>query len=166
MGTVSCPFCPLELSRKWIEDEHAIAFADACPLTDGHTLVVPRKHVASTYELNAEEQAAAWELVAQVRARLLTWMRPDAFNIGVNDGLAAGQTNRTRSYPRYSPSQGSHPLDHRRECELLGRVVQPSASAEEIRFLSNVRRPKAVSRCVGTRSFPSQIVLGVLLSSW
>jgi diadenosine tetraphosphate (Ap4A) HIT family hydrolase len=42
--------------------------------------------------LNADEQAAVWSLVAQVRERLLTGMKPDAFNIGVNDGLAAGQT--------------------------------------------------------------------------
>ena len=87
-----CPFCSLDPSREWIENEHAIAFADAYPVTDGHTLVIPRKHVASIYELNADEQAAVWSLVAQVRERLLTGMKPDAFNIGVNDGLAAGQT--------------------------------------------------------------------------
>jgi len=89
---VFCPFCSLDPSREWIENEHAIAFADAYPVTDGHTLVIPRKHVASIYELNADEQAAVWSLVAQVRERLLTGMKPDAFNIGVNDGLAAGQT--------------------------------------------------------------------------
>lgn len=75
-----------------MQNEHAIAFLDAYPLTDGHTLVIPRKHVASIYELNAEEQAAVWSLVAQVREQPLTGMKPDAFNIGVNDGLAAGQT--------------------------------------------------------------------------
>jgi len=42
--------------------------------------------------LTAEEQAAAWSLVAEVRERLLTGLKPDAFNIGLNDGLAAGQT--------------------------------------------------------------------------
>jgi diadenosine tetraphosphate (Ap4A) HIT family hydrolase len=89
---VFCLFCSLDPSRNWIENEHAIAFADAYPVTDGHTLVIPRKHVASIYELNADEQSAVWVLVAQVRERLLTGLKPDAFNIGVNDGLAAGQT--------------------------------------------------------------------------
>jgi diadenosine tetraphosphate (Ap4A) HIT family hydrolase len=89
---MSCPFCSLDASRKWIEHEHAIAFADAYPVADGHTLVTPRKHVASIYELSADVQSAVWELVAQVRERLLVGLKPDGFNIGVNDGAAAGQT--------------------------------------------------------------------------
>jgi len=88
----SCPFCSLEPTRKWIENEHAIAFADAYPVTDGHTLVIPRLHVSSIYELNAEQQSAVWALVTEVRQRLLIGVKPDGFNIGVNDGLAAGQT--------------------------------------------------------------------------
>ena len=89
---MSCPFCLLNTTRKWIENEHAIAFPDAYPLTNGHMLVIPRKHVSSVYELTADEQSAVWDLVAEVRQRLLTGLTPDAFNIGVNDGLAAGQT--------------------------------------------------------------------------
>ena len=89
---MTCPFCSLDPSRKWVENEHALAFPDAYPLADGHTLVIPRKHVSSIYELTAEEQSAIWSLVAEVRNRLLTGLKPDAFNIGLNDGLAAGQT--------------------------------------------------------------------------
>ena len=88
----SCPFCSLDSTRRWIETEHAIAFADAFPVTEGHTLVIPRKHVGSIYELGIDEQAAVWALVAEIRERLLTGLKPDGFNIGVNDGLAAGQT--------------------------------------------------------------------------
>ncbi len=87
-----CPFCSLDSNRKWIENEHAIAFPDVYPVTDGHTLVIPRKHVTSIYELRGDERSAVWSLVAEVRQRLLTGLKPDAFNIGVNDGLAAGQT--------------------------------------------------------------------------
>ena len=87
-----CPFCSLERTLISAENEHAIAFADAHPVTDCHTLVIPRKHVGSIYELSGEEQSAIWDLVAEVRERLLTRLKADAFNIGVNDGLAAGQT--------------------------------------------------------------------------
>lgn len=87
-----CPFCTLAADRRWIEHAEAIAFPDAYPVTDGHTLVIPRKHVGSIYELTAEAQSAVWSLVAEVRTRLLTGLKPDAFNIGLNDGLAAGQT--------------------------------------------------------------------------
>jgi histidine triad (HIT) family protein len=70
----SCPFCSLDSSREWIENEHAIAFADAHPIADGHTLVIPRQHVSSVYKLSAAQQAAVWDLVAEVRQRLLKGM--------------------------------------------------------------------------------------------
>jgi diadenosine tetraphosphate (Ap4A) HIT family hydrolase len=87
-----CLYCSLDRARKWVENEHSIAFADSFPVADGHTLVTPRKHVGSIYELNAEEQSAVWDLVAEVRKRLLTDIKPGGFNIGVNEGPAAGQT--------------------------------------------------------------------------
>jgi diadenosine tetraphosphate (Ap4A) HIT family hydrolase len=87
-----CPFCLLDSAQIWIENEHAIAFADGHPVTEGHSLVSPRKHVRSIYELSLQEQFAIWDLVARIRERLLTDFKPDAFNIGVNDGVAAGQT--------------------------------------------------------------------------
>ncbi|HJU11675.1 MAG TPA: HIT family protein [Candidatus Binataceae bacterium] len=89
---MQCPFCSLDPSRKLIENDYAIASPDAFPVADGHTLVIPRQHVASIYELSADQQAAVWDLVAQVRNRLVAELKPDGFNIGVNDGLAAGQT--------------------------------------------------------------------------
>jgi diadenosine tetraphosphate (Ap4A) HIT family hydrolase len=75
-----------------IENEHAIAFPDAHPGTDGHTLVIPRQRASSIYELSAAQQAVVWDLVAEVRQKLLIGLKPDGFNIGVNDRLAAGQT--------------------------------------------------------------------------
>jgi diadenosine tetraphosphate (Ap4A) HIT family hydrolase len=89
---LSCPFCEIEPGRIWIETEDAIAFPDAYPVADGHMLVVPRKHVSTMYELTMPEQKAIWSLVGQVSERLLTGLKPDGFNIGFNDGLAAEQT--------------------------------------------------------------------------
>ena len=87
-----CPFCCLEESRILLESEFALAFLDAFPITQGHMLVVARRHVASLFDLPEEEQAAVWKLVALVRERMMTDRKPDGFNIGVNDGAAAGQT--------------------------------------------------------------------------
>lgn len=87
-----CAFCSLPPERILMESEHAIAFADAYPVTEGHTLVVPRRHVASIYELTGTEHAAIWTMVQDVRQELVARLHPDAFNIGVNDGVAAGQT--------------------------------------------------------------------------
>lgn len=88
----SCPFCNLDPGRIRLENEHAVAFRDSSPVTQGHTLVIPRRHVGSLYELSMDEQAAVWDLASRMRLELLGTMRPDGFNIGLNDGPAAGQT--------------------------------------------------------------------------
>lgn len=88
----SCPFCELRSSRITATSEYAIAFRDEFPLTEGHTLVVPRQHVDSIYALPAEVHVDLWALVMEVRRSLAKELNVNAFNIGVNDGIAAGQT--------------------------------------------------------------------------
>ena len=87
-----CPFCDRVKSSIHLENEFAVAFPDAFPIAEGHTLVVPKRHIASLFDLPEEEQAAVWKLVALVRAKLIGELKPDGFNVGVNDGMAAGQT--------------------------------------------------------------------------
>jgi diadenosine tetraphosphate (Ap4A) HIT family hydrolase len=92
MDQPGCPFCHLEKNRILLDSEFAVAFSDGFPVAQGHTLVIPKRHVASLFELPDEEQAAVWLLVAQVRALLLAELHPDGFNVGHNDDPAAGQT--------------------------------------------------------------------------
>jgi diadenosine tetraphosphate (Ap4A) HIT family hydrolase len=87
-----CPFCTLPAERVWLEGEGVVAAPDHYPATEGHTLVLPLRHVGSVWDLSLDEQFDLWELVAEVRERLAARYRPDGFTIGVNDGLAAGQT--------------------------------------------------------------------------
>lgn len=87
-----CPFCNLS-TDFWVGDsEHAIAFHDRYPISPLHTLVIPRRHVGSMFDLCDEERADLWQLVARVRHELTLSEGVDGFNIGVNDGPAAGQT--------------------------------------------------------------------------
>lgn len=65
---------------------------DGYPLTDGHALVIPRRHVATFFDTTAEERQAMLELLDEVKALLDARSRPDGYNIGFNDGVAAGQT--------------------------------------------------------------------------
>jgi diadenosine tetraphosphate (Ap4A) HIT family hydrolase len=92
MDQHDCPFCRLEKNRIRLENEFALAFLDGFPVAQGHTLVIPKRHAASLFELPEEEQAAVWKLVAQVRASLVAELQPDGFTVGVNDGTASGQT--------------------------------------------------------------------------
>ena len=86
------PFSPLAPDRVILTNDTAIAFYDAFPLSKGHALVVPLMPVISLAELDPEIQAEVWETVRQTRELLEEQYAPDGFNIGVNDGKAAGQT--------------------------------------------------------------------------
>jgi len=90
--TKDCPFCNFDPAKVWIQNEHAIDFNDSFPVSQGHTLIIPKKHVPSLFGLFEEVQKSLWTLVADVRNHLIEELNPDAFNIGVNDGEAAGQT--------------------------------------------------------------------------
>ncbi len=87
-----CPFCRIPTGGALLSNEAALAIPDAFPVCGGHTLVVPRAHVASVFDLPPAVQAQLWRLVADVRALLIEQFNARAFNVGVNDGLAAGQT--------------------------------------------------------------------------
>jgi diadenosine tetraphosphate (Ap4A) HIT family hydrolase len=88
----SCPFCNIEAKRLWLDNESAMAVWDGCPCAYGHVLVLPKRHVESIFELDQKELIALWELVVEAREMLEEKYHNDGFNIGVNDGQAAGQT--------------------------------------------------------------------------
>src|SRR5690606_5605397 len=85
-------FCTVDAPLIFAENPIGIAFPDAFPVAEGHTLVSPRKHVTSIFDLSESDQAQLWQLVAQTRAKLSKQFNPSGFNVGINDGEAAGQT--------------------------------------------------------------------------
>ena len=77
----------------WVaSNDLAFALRDNFPVSPGHTLVVPRRLVATWFEATREEQVAMLELVDVVKAALDAALQPDGYNVGFNAGLAAGQT--------------------------------------------------------------------------
>ncbi len=74
------------------ESRHAVAIGDRYPVSRGHTLVIPKVHSETLFAQSAEIQADIWRLVARVRDELQSRFNPDGFNVGLNDGRAAGQT--------------------------------------------------------------------------
>jgi diadenosine tetraphosphate (Ap4A) HIT family hydrolase len=87
-----CPFCEFDPNRVVASTDQAIALPDGFPVAPGHTLVVPRRHVPSLFDLSPDERASVGRLVAEIRDDLQREFSPDGFNIGLNDGEAAGQT--------------------------------------------------------------------------
>ena len=87
-----CPFCNLPELRIVHADALAVVVRDAYPVAPGHSLVIPRRHAGSFFELQPSEQAAMLSLLDQARADLEREFAPDGYTIGINDGAAAGQT--------------------------------------------------------------------------
>lgn len=87
-----CPFCNVKSSTIFASNPHAIAILDGFPVSPGHTLIIPKRHIVSLFEATQEECGALFALVAEAREMLIKERHPDGFNIGINDGAAAGQT--------------------------------------------------------------------------
>lgn len=92
--TKECVYCTLPeiLERKIIENDLAWAFPTNIPITPGHTLIIPKRHVARFDDLTAEEKIAIEELRAQIVSALRRVFNCDGFNFAWNDGKIAGQS--------------------------------------------------------------------------
>ena len=91
-GSGQCPFCQVAAPRILQASSLAIALTDAFPVSRGHCLVIPRRHVRSWFETSEDERREMLRLLDDAREILRRDYGPDGFNIGINEGPAAGQT--------------------------------------------------------------------------
>ena len=86
-----CLFCtdPQGVS---LTNELAFSARDSYAVSPGHSVVIPRRHVASFFDLTPEEINACMKLITEERGLLDKEFKPDGYNIGVNIGHAAGQS--------------------------------------------------------------------------
>ena len=104
-----CPFCKAEPTGLFWSSDLVRVMWDTRPLTDGHALVVPVRHVGSFFETSGAERVAIMEALDVAKAAVEEHHRPDGYNIGVNDGPAAGQTVphcHIHLIPRYAGDTG------------------------------------------------------------
>jgi len=88
-----CPFCNLDQHREIIiENSECYAMHDMFPVSNGHVLIIPKRHCSDYFELTTDEQTSCWEMVNELRGILDEKYHPDGFNIGINVNEAAGQT--------------------------------------------------------------------------
>ncbi|WP_320110968.1 HIT family protein [Draconibacterium orientale] len=104
--TVNCPFC-LERNTREIIAENDLAYAafDIFPVSEGHCLVITKRHVSNFFETTSSEKEALFSLVNELRLVLEKKYNPAGFNIGININEAAGQTVphvHIHVIPRYS----------------------------------------------------------------
>lgn len=87
-----CPFCSLNEEDLIFENDLLSVIRDGYPVTEGHLLIIPKRHVASFFDLERDEKEALLDAIETMKAMLDERHAPDGYNIGVNVGRAAGQT--------------------------------------------------------------------------
>lgn len=93
MKEKGCIFCELPDDRVVDKNALALAFRDAYPVTEGHTLIIPKRHEAEYFDLTEEEALACKQLLErQKHAVMAEDVTVTGFNIGMNCGIDAGQT--------------------------------------------------------------------------
>lgn len=89
----NCPFCKVESEREIIASTSlSIAFFDGFPVSPGHALIIPRRHVSSFFNLTKDEQQDMFILLDSVKSIIDEKYHPDGYNVGVNVGEVAGQS--------------------------------------------------------------------------
>lgn len=88
-----CPFCNLSCKVEIIcETFSCVAFYDGYPVSPGHALIVPKRHVSSYFELTNREREAMNIVLQYVKKKVDERFHPDGYNVGINIGEYAGQS--------------------------------------------------------------------------
>jgi diadenosine tetraphosphate (Ap4A) HIT family hydrolase len=88
----NCPFCTLPAERLIDRNEFGFVIRDGYPISPGHTLVIPHRHVGSFFDISMAERNGLLQLLDAAKCQLELEFSPSGYNIGINDGAAAGQT--------------------------------------------------------------------------
>ncbi len=78
---------------EWIDsNEKAFANYDNYPVTEGHVRIISKREIPTWFDSTEDEQRAIMSLLGKMKLYLQEKYDPDGFNIGINNGEAAGQT--------------------------------------------------------------------------
>jgi len=149
---MTCPFCNPPPERVVTKNTLAYARYDAFPVTPGHVLIIPFRHIPSFFDATEEERRAMFDLIDRCRDLLMEQHRPDGWNIGVNVGAAAGQTVphlHLHLIPRYEgdsadPRGGVRGVIPGAPGILIGRTVR-MISGESLSRRIGVRTPRGLT---------------------
>lgn len=113
-----CTFCSIAAgttpSLRIYEDEHAVAFMDRLPMTVGHCLVIPRRHVTDVWDMTDDDAAAVMQAARRVAGIVRERLAPAGLNLLNNNGAAADQTQfhfHVHLIPRYGRDRLLHPWE-------------------------------------------------------
>ncbi len=88
-----CIFCVIRKEELQFENRLAYSSIDSYPVSEFHSLIVPKRHVETYFELSSEEIQACNELILKTKEKILKQdTSVKGFNIGTNAGKIAGQS--------------------------------------------------------------------------
>lgn len=93
--TKKCFFCDIQKqkdNKKILENEDFFSRYDDFPVSKGHTEVISKDHISSLFDLSTQQLANCYDLLKKTKNLIQEKFKPDGFNIGVNEGKAAGQS--------------------------------------------------------------------------
>ena len=141
-----CPFCNLSGDEDIIaETPTVVAVFDKYPVSPGHTLIIPKRHIALYRDLSVYEMNAMTYLLEYVKKKIDEHFHPDGYNVGINIGEAAGQSVfhcHMHIIPRYKgdvpnpkggvrgviPSKQSYSTSQKPLCELTTKVPSDASN--------------------------------------
>ena len=89
-----CIFC--DIYKKNInliyEDSLVFSIYDNFPVSKGHVLIITKRHVEDYFSLTKEEKISIDKAIMFMKNFIDLNFKPDGYNIGINNGVAAGQT--------------------------------------------------------------------------
>ena len=93
--TEKCVFCAIVEGRipshTVYEDEKTLAFLDIHPSAPGHTLVIPKAHIARVEDLPEEDARSLFAALHKIVGRIQDAVGAPATTIGINNGRESGQ---------------------------------------------------------------------------
>jgi ATP adenylyltransferase len=90
---IECPFCSSDINKLvLLQTELTLIIVNILPAAKGHLLVLPKRHVLNISELNSIEGNDLFSCLQIARGRLVKHLRPQGFNVFMNEGGIAGQT--------------------------------------------------------------------------
>ena len=95
MSADDCLFCKMVAGQipvaKIYEDKVVLSFLDIGPISDGHTLVIPKQHFEKLHECPAELLGQVFTRIGKIAGAVAAAMNSDGYNLLCNNGRAAGQ---------------------------------------------------------------------------
>ena len=87
-----CIFCSLPESRIKKQTENYNVILDLYPISEGHTLIIPKKHIQFLRNLEENARRELFNLIIELQNEMIETYKCKDFNIGINEGILAGQT--------------------------------------------------------------------------